>query len=85
MEPVIQFKGLGNNISIFLLNYRIRVEGLNQIPNPNKKIDDFVGEREGDVFYGWLDWETGSTLPPKPDPHLPAKLSSLARTENGKK
>jgi hypothetical protein len=40
------------------------VEGLNQIPNPNKKIDDFVVVRRGDVFYRLLDWETGSTLPP---------------------
>ena len=43
MEPVIKSNGLGTPSPC--LNYRIRVEGLNQIPNPNKKIDDFEGER----------------------------------------
>jgi hypothetical protein len=58
------------------------VEGLNQLPNPNKKIDDFVVVREGDVFYGLLDWETGSTLPPKTRP--PPTCQAFVVGQDGK-
>jgi hypothetical protein len=43
------------------LNYRIRVEGWNQIPNPNKKIDVFVVVRvEMSFTGGWI----GKLVPP---------------------